>query len=117
MSAATDRVKALRAELKAAELEVQAEKDEAESGMSWEEYNVKMKNYLRDEFTVTAKGEQHGTFLGIEVTDDEGMIISITEWDEVKKSINLDPNETVHLIEKLVGLGILHMPPRFTARF
>jgi hypothetical protein len=108
MSAATDRVEKLRKELALAEQEVQAEKDAVESQMTWQEFDDHMREFLQDNYDVTAKGP-HGTFIGIAVDEDDSMRIDITEWDTVKHSIQLDTEESVNLVEKILNLGILHI--------
>lgn len=111
MSAATDRVEALRKELALAEQEVQAEKDAVESQMTWQEYQDHMHEFLSHNYHATAKGP-HGTFIGIASEEDDSMRIDITEWDEVKYSIELNTDESVNFVEKILNLGILHIPGR-----
>lgn len=111
MSAATDRVDALRKELALAEREVQAEKDAVESQMTWQEYQDHMQEFLNHNYSAYAKGP-HGTFIGIAADEDDSMRIDITEWDQVKQSIQLDTEESVHLVEKILNLNILHIPGR-----
>lgn len=111
MSAATDRVDALRKELALAEQEVQAEKDAVENQMTWQEYQEHMQEFLNHNYSAYAKGP-HGTFIGIAADEDDSMRIDITEWDQVKQSIQLDTEESVHLVEKILNLNILHIPGR-----
>lgn len=111
MSAATDRVDVLRKELALAEREVQAEKDAVESQMTWQEYQDHMQEFLNHNYSAYAKGP-HGTFIGIAADEDDSMRIDITEWDQVKQSIQLDTEESVHLVEKILNLNILHIPGR-----
>lgn len=111
MSAATDRVQALREELALAEQAVQAEKDAVEGEMSWQEYQDHMREFLKHNYSAYAAG-QHGTFIGFAADEDDSMRIDITEWDQVKHSIQLDTEESVNLVEKILNLNILHIPGR-----
>lgn len=112
MSAATDRVEALRAELAIAEQEAKDEKDAVESQMTWQEYQDHMQEFLNHNYSAYAKGP-HGTFIGIAADEDDSMRIDITEWDEVKYSIELDTDESVNFVEKILNLNILYIPNRF----